>query len=160
MKSYKRTIVAIIGVLAIIGFLAPSGVWAMKEIKIGVIYPLSGGAAAAGRELRAGAELAAEIANSVMPNLPMTMAKNAGIKSLGGAKIKLIFKDHEGNPTLGADLAKKLILDDKVDGILGCDQDRKCSLRTVWHSHDQWLIHIAGADSTRVQMVLANHAAR
>ena len=39
---------------------------------------------------------------------------------MGGAKITLIFKDHEGNPTIGADLAKKLILDDKVDGILGC----------------------------------------
>jgi branched-chain amino acid transport system substrate-binding protein len=91
-----------------------------EEIKIGVIYPLTGGAAAAGRELRAGAELAAEIANSVMADLPMTMAQNSGIKSLGGAKIKLIFKDHEGNPTLGADQAKKLILDDKVDGILGC----------------------------------------
>ena len=77
----------------------------MKEVKIGVIYPLTGGAAAAGRELRAGAELAAEIANTVMADLPMTMAKNDGIKSLGGAKIKLIFKDHEGNPTVGADLA-------------------------------------------------------
>jgi branched-chain amino acid transport system substrate-binding protein len=81
---------------------------------------LTGGAAAAGRELRAGAELAAEIANNVMADLPMTMAQNKGIKSLGGAKITLIFKDHEGNPTLGADLAKKLIHDDKVDGILGC----------------------------------------
>ena len=81
---------------------------------------LTGGAAAAGRELRAGAELAAEIANNTMADLPMTMAQNSGIKSLGGAKIKLIFKDHEGNPTLGADQAKKLILDDKVDGILGC----------------------------------------
>ena len=39
---------------------------------------------------------------------------------MGGAKITLIFKDHEGNPTLGADQAKKLILDDKVDGLLGC----------------------------------------
>ena len=38
---------------------------------------------------------------------------------LGGAKIELIFKDHEGNPTLGADLAKKLILDDKVHGLMG-----------------------------------------
>jgi branched-chain amino acid transport system substrate-binding protein len=105
---------------AVIGFLVPSGAWAVKEVKIGVIYPLTGGAAAAGRELRAGAELAAEIANTVMADLPMTMANNSGIKSLGGAKIVLIFKDHEGNPTLGADLAKKLILDDKVDGILGC----------------------------------------
>jgi branched-chain amino acid transport system substrate-binding protein len=120
MKSYTRTIVAIIGMIAVIGFLVPSGAWAVKEVKIGVIYPLTGGAAAAGRELRAGAELAAEIANTVMADLPMTMANNSGIKSLGGAKIVLIFKDHEGNPTLGADLAKKLILDDKVDGILGC----------------------------------------
>lgn len=91
-----------------------------RTIKIGAIYPLTGGAAAAGRELKAGAELAAKIANNVMAELDMDMAKNAGIKSLGGAKIKLIFKDHQANPTLGADLAKKLILDDKVDGMLGC----------------------------------------
>ncbi len=89
-------------------------------VKVGVIYPLTGGAAAAGRELRAGAELAADIINNVMPGIDMEMAKTAGIPSLGGAKIKLIFRDHEGNPTLGADLAKKLILDEKVDGILGC----------------------------------------
>ncbi|MBI5602455.1 MAG: ABC transporter substrate-binding protein [Deltaproteobacteria bacterium] len=93
---------------------------AANTVKIGVIYPLTGGAAAEGRELRAGAELAQEIANNVYPNMAMTMAKNSGIKRLDGAKIELIFKDHEGNPTLGADLAKKLILDDKVVGIMGC----------------------------------------
>ena len=119
MKSMKVLLV-FLGVFAILGLMIPSGAMAAKEIKIGVIYPLTGGAAAAGRELRAGAELAAKIANNAMPELPMTMAKNVGIKALGGAKIKLIFKDHQGNPTLGADLAKKLILDDKVDGILGC----------------------------------------
>lgn len=102
------------------GFFLPAGAGAAEEIKIGVIYPLTGGAAAAGRELRAGAELAAEIANNAIADIEMTMAKNAGIQSLGGAKITLIFKDHEGNPTIGADLAKKLILDDKVNGILGC----------------------------------------
>ncbi|MGD8564187.1 MAG: ABC transporter substrate-binding protein [Desulfarculaceae bacterium] len=101
--------------------LVPAAAWAgPKEIKIGVIYPLTGGAAAAGRVLRAGAELAAEIANNSMAGIDMDMAKQAGIKSLGGAKIKLIFKDHQANPQLGADLAKKLIQDDKVVGILGC----------------------------------------
>ncbi|ABK19073.1 ABC transporter substrate-binding protein [Syntrophobacter fumaroxidans] len=93
---------------------------AAETIKIGVIYPLTGGAAAEGRELRAGAELAARIANDVMPGIDMDMARRGGITSLGGAKIELIFKDHEGNPTLGADLAKQLILDNKVVGILGC----------------------------------------
>jgi branched-chain amino acid transport system substrate-binding protein len=116
MKSVFR----FIGVLLIISLIVPAGALAEKEIKIGAIYPLTGGAAAAGRELRAGAELAAEIANNVMADIDMSMARNSGIKSLGGAKIKIIFKDHEGNPTLGADLAKKLILDDKVDGLLGC----------------------------------------
>jgi branched-chain amino acid transport system substrate-binding protein len=120
MKALVKSWKCILLVLLMTVFLMPTGAMATEEIKIGVIYPLTGGAAAAGRELRAGAELAAEIANSVMADLPMTMAQNSGIKSLGGAKIKLIFKDHEGNPTLGADQAKKLILDDKVDGILGC----------------------------------------
>jgi branched-chain amino acid transport system substrate-binding protein len=120
MKGLVRLGFVVLALTAVLGFSLPPDVFAAGEVKIGVIYPLTGGAAAAGRELRAGAELAAEIANNVMPDLPMTMAKNGGIKSLGGAKITLIFKDHEGNPTLGADLAKKLILDDKVDGILGC----------------------------------------
>jgi branched-chain amino acid transport system substrate-binding protein len=90
-----------------------------EEIKIGVLYPLTGGAAAEGKELRDGAELAVEIANNARPELSMTMAKNAGIKSLGGAKIRLIIQDHQGNPQLGADLAKKLIQDDKVVGLMG-----------------------------------------
>ncbi len=99
--------------------LACTGAVMAEEIKIGVLFPLTGGAAAAGRELRSGAELALDIANNAMPDINMTMAKNVGIKSMGGAKITLIFKDHEGNPTLGADLAKKLILDDKVHGLMG-----------------------------------------
>jgi branched-chain amino acid transport system substrate-binding protein len=114
-KSLRRLSLAVL----IAALLLPGALFAADEIKIGVLFPLTGGAASAGRELRAGAELATDIANNVMPDLSMTMAKNAGIKSLGGAKITLIFKDHEGNPTLGADLAKKLILDDKVHGLMG-----------------------------------------
>jgi branched-chain amino acid transport system substrate-binding protein len=120
MRGLLRFGTTALGLLLVAALFLPAGALAVEEVKIGVIYPLTGGAAAAGRELRAGAELAAEIANNLMTDLPMTMAKNKGIKSLAGAKITLIFKDHEGNPTLGADLAKKLILDDKVDGILGC----------------------------------------
>ena len=119
MRSLIRINVIFLCLLLVAGLFGPTSAMAAKEIKIGVIYPLTGGAAAAGRELRAGAELAAKLANGVFADIPMTMAQNKGIKALGGAKIKLIFKDHEGNPTLGADLAKKLILDDKVDGILG-----------------------------------------
>jgi branched-chain amino acid transport system substrate-binding protein len=106
--------------MLVIGMIIPAGALAQKTIKIGAIYPLTGGAAAAGRELRAGVELAVELANNAMSDINMTMAKSAGITSMDGAKIEIIFKDHEGNPTLGADLAKKLILDDKVAGLTGC----------------------------------------
>ena len=64
----------------------PWDAFAVKEIRIGVIYPLSGNFAAVGRQIRAGTELAAEIANNVM-DLEMTMAKNKGIKSMGGPRI-------------------------------------------------------------------------
>jgi branched-chain amino acid transport system substrate-binding protein len=40
-------------------------------------------------------------------------------KSLGGAKIKLIIQTIKVIPQLGADLAKKLIQDDKVVGLMG-----------------------------------------
>jgi len=120
MRAIPRCGLIVLSMVLTIGLIIPVGALAAKEIKIGVIYPLTGGAAAAGRELRAGVELAVEIANNAMSDINMTMAKAAGITSMGGAKIEIIFKDHEGNPTLGADLAKKLILDDKVDGLLGC----------------------------------------
>jgi len=115
-----RKFIVILAAVAVACLAAAPAMAADKEIKIGVIYPLTGGAAAAGRVLRNGAELAAEIANGKMAGIDMAMAKAEGIQSLGGAKIKLIIKDHQGNPQLGADLAKKLIKDDKVVGILGC----------------------------------------
>ena len=118
MKKHFALVLPLMLVLTLI--LGMQTGYAAETIKIGVLYPLTGGAAAEGRELRAGAELAAEIANTSIPEIKMDMAKRVGIASMGGAKIELIFKDHEGNPTLGADQAKKLIQDDKVIGIMGC----------------------------------------
>ena len=118
MKKHFALVLPLMLVLTLV--LGMQTGYTAETIKIGVLYPLTGGAAAEGRELRAGAELAAEIANSSIPEIKMDMAKRVGIASMGGAKIELIFKDHEGNPTLGADQAKKLIQDDKVIGIMGC----------------------------------------
>ncbi|NWF93385.1 MAG: ABC transporter substrate-binding protein [Syntrophaceae bacterium] len=93
---------------------------AEKEIKIGVLYPLSGAAATIGRDLQRAAELTAEqLVNHKNPDVDILMAKWGGIPNLGGAKIKLIFADHRGEPDRGADLAKRLILDDKVVGLMG-----------------------------------------
>ncbi|NWG01748.1 MAG: ABC transporter substrate-binding protein [Syntrophaceae bacterium] len=93
---------------------------AEKEIKIGVLYPLSGAAATIGRDLQKAAEWTAEeLVNNKKPDIDLLMTKWGGIPNLGGAKIKLIFADHRGEPDRGADLAKRLIEDDKVVGLMG-----------------------------------------
>jgi len=96
---------------------------AEKEIKIGVIYPLSGALATIGRDLQRAAEFTAEnLVNNKNPNVDVLMSKWGGIPNLGGAKIKLIFADSRGEPDRGADLAKRLIQDDKVVGLMGAYQ--------------------------------------
>jgi branched-chain amino acid transport system substrate-binding protein len=95
----------------------------VKEVKIGVLYPLSGSLATIGRDLQKAAEFTAEnLVNNKNPNVDILLAKWGGIPGLGGAKIKLIFADHRGEPDRGADLAKRLILDDKVVGLMGAYQ--------------------------------------
>jgi len=95
----------------------------VKEVKIGVLYPLSGSLATIGRDLQRAAELTAEnLVNNKNPNVDILMAKWGGIPGLGGAKIKLIFADTRGEPDRGADLAKQLILDEKVVGLMGAYQ--------------------------------------
>jgi len=96
---------------------------AEKEIKIGVIYPLSGALATIGRDLQRAAEFTAEnLVNNKNPNVDVLMSKWGGIPNLGNAKIKLIFADSRGEPDRGADLAKRLIQDDKVVGLMGAYQ--------------------------------------
>jgi branched-chain amino acid transport system substrate-binding protein len=119
MKS-KRSI--LFSVTLVLSFLMVStSLFAqVKEVKIGVLYPLSGAAATIGRDLQRAAEFTAqELVNNKNPGVDILMAKWGGIPNLGGAKIKLIFADHRGEPDRGADLAKRLIDDDKVVGLMG-----------------------------------------
>ncbi len=93
---------------------------AQEEIKIGVIYPLTGAAASTGLELKNAAELAAEIVNSDMKDLSLPLAPGAGLPNLKGAKVKLVFADHQGNPQVGATEAERLVTQEKVVAIMGC----------------------------------------
>jgi branched-chain amino acid transport system substrate-binding protein len=117
--SKKIFIYLSLSILSILMVCSP--LWAAeKEIKIGVLYPLSGALATIGRDLQRAAEFTAEtLVNNKNPNVDIDMAKWGGIPKLGGAKIKLIFADHRGEPDRGGDLAKRLILDEKVVGLMG-----------------------------------------
>jgi branched-chain amino acid transport system substrate-binding protein len=95
---------------------------ATREIKIGVILPLSGPLASIGRTLKEGAELAADMVNGKYPGAGISIAEWEGIPGIGGAKIKLIFADSRGDPGWGANQAKRLIKEEKVIGLVGAVQ--------------------------------------
>ena len=71
---------------------------APKTIKIGAVHPVTGGLAFIGQGMRQAALLAADYINS-----------RGGIKSMGGAKIKLLLGDSETKPAVGRQEADRLI---------------------------------------------------
>jgi branched-chain amino acid transport system substrate-binding protein len=93
---------------------------AQQEIKIGAIYPLTGAAASTGAELKNALELAADIINNGAPGVPnLPFSAGGGLPNLKGAKIKLVFADHQGNPQVGATEAERLITQEKVVALVG-----------------------------------------
>ncbi len=95
--------------------------YAQQEIKIGVIYPLTGSSASTGIELKNGVELAADIINNGAKNIPgLPFSKGGGLPNMKGAKIKLVFGDHQNNPQVAATEAERLITQEKVVALLGC----------------------------------------
>ena len=96
--------------------------WAEEEVKIGAIYPLTGAAASTGLELKNAVELAAELINQGGKGLNLPLAGKAGLSNLKGAKIRLVFGDHQGNPQTGGTEAERLITQEKVAALIGCYQ--------------------------------------
>ena len=91
---------------------------AQQEIKIGVIYPLTGPAASTGHVLLEGVKLAAEIVNGKY-NLNMPLGKEEGLPNLKGAKIVIVSGDHQAKPEVGMAEAERLITQEKVVAIIG-----------------------------------------
>ena len=96
---------------------------AAGTVKIGVLMPLTGNAAAAGQASKAAIEVAADIVNNAHPELGnLPLAATAGLPNLGGAKLEVVFVDHQGNPSTAQQLATQLITQDKVNALMGAYQ--------------------------------------
>jgi branched-chain amino acid transport system substrate-binding protein len=79
--------------------------WAADPVRLGFIFILSGRGGNHGMVAKQGATTAVDEINA-----------SGGIL---GRKIEAIFEDSEGNAKKGAEVAKKLILQDRVDAIIG-----------------------------------------
>lgn len=91
---------------------------AAGEVVIGAVYPMSGANAQVGVDGRHALETAVEIINGVY-DLDLPGARTAGLSALGGAKIRLVMADHQADPQKGRSEAERLIVQDKVAGIVG-----------------------------------------
>src|SRR5450432_3005400 len=92
-----------------------------SEVVIGVIYPLSGASAQIGVDAQKSYETAAEVINKNY-DFELPLAKGAGLPALGGAKVQLIFADHQSDPQKGRAEAERLITQENVCAIIGTYQ--------------------------------------
>lgn len=108
----KISLYPIIVVFIAVGVLfSGASVCAVEEVTVGVLLPFSGPVAPIGRSSRQGLDFTVKEVN-----------EGGGIKSLGGAKIKLVYADTRGDPKIGMSEAERLILKDKASVLLGAYQ--------------------------------------
>jgi branched-chain amino acid transport system substrate-binding protein len=103
--------------------MTPAAARAADAVRIGVLMPLTGNAAAAGQASKAAVEVAAEIVNTAHPEMTgLPLAESAGLPRLGGAKLEPVFVDHQGSPPVGQSQALRLITEEKVAALFGAYQ--------------------------------------
>ena len=106
----------ILPILLLMGY--GSTAFAADEVKIGVLYPLTGPVAQVGKDAVAAVETALDIINN-SHNIDMPLARDAGLSGLGGAKISIVVGDHGGKPDVGVGETEKMINSDKVHAMFG-----------------------------------------
>ncbi len=110
---------AFAGALLAAGILPPAtSAHAQQEVKVGVIYPLSGPVAQVGIDAVAAVKTVLEIVNDGA-DLPLPLAKGKGLPGLGGAKVTIVVSDHQGKPEVGLSEAERLISQEKVHALFG-----------------------------------------
>jgi branched-chain amino acid transport system substrate-binding protein len=92
-----------------------------KEIVIGAVYPFSGANAQIGVDAQHAFNTAADVVNSVH-DFDLPLARSAGLPGLGGARIKLVYADHQSDPQKGRAEAERLITQQKVSALIGTYQ--------------------------------------
>ncbi len=91
-----------------------------KEIKIGVLYPMTGGAAQAGWDNKIALELAMDIINTTKyKDLGIPLADKERLPTFGGAKISVVIADHQGKPDVGLAEAERLITQENATVLFG-----------------------------------------
>jgi branched-chain amino acid transport system substrate-binding protein len=111
----KKTLIVTISILA---FSWSSIVSAAENVKVGVLYPLTGPVAQVGKDAVAAVKTALDLINN-SHNIDIPLAKNRGLPGLDGAKISIVVGDHGGKPDIGVAETEKMLNSDKVHAMFG-----------------------------------------
>jgi branched-chain amino acid transport system substrate-binding protein len=118
-----RKFLGLVSAAAISSALAAAACADDKVIKIGAVFPMSGGSASIGAHAKAAFDVITDIVNNAHPELPnLPLARNAGLAGLGGAKVEIDFADNQGSPATGQNQTLRLITEDKVVALTGAYQ--------------------------------------
>jgi branched-chain amino acid transport system substrate-binding protein len=90
-----------------------------EEVKVGILFPLTGDLADKGRDSVSAVQLAIDEINA-----------SGGIRSLGGAKLKIVLGDTKGNPDQGIKETERLIQQEKCLAVIGTYQSSVTKMAT------------------------------
>src|SRR4051812_6795612 len=116
-----------------------------QEVVIGAVYPLSGGLAKVGNDIKSAIELAVDLVNDDV-DLPVPLGKGKGLPHLGGRKLRVVFVDHQGAPEKGLSEAERLVTQEKVVALLGSYNSNVTA--TASQAAERLQIPFLNADST------------
>jgi branched-chain amino acid transport system substrate-binding protein len=91
------------------------------DVAIGIVYPFSGSSAQIGVDAKNAFETAADIINKNY-DFDLPLARGEGLPGLGGAKVRLVYADHQADPQKGRAETERLITQEKVCAVIGTYQ--------------------------------------
>jgi branched-chain amino acid transport system substrate-binding protein len=116
-----------------------------QEVVVGALYPLSGASAASGVDARHALETAVDVINTSM-DLDLPLAKSTGLAGLGGAKVTVVYADHQGDPQKGRAEAERLITQTNVAALIGVYQSSVAA--TVSQTAERYAVPFLSAENS------------
>jgi branched-chain amino acid transport system substrate-binding protein len=116
-----------------------------SEVVIGALYQMSGASAQVGVDAQHAFNTALDIINNPH-DLDLPLAKGAGLPGLGGAKVRIVIADHQGDPQKGRAEAERLITQEKVTALIGTYQSAVAV--TVSQTAERYQIPFVSADNS------------
>lgn len=151
MSSWRRRLVLVVAIAlttttACLGDDPDPGASAPREIRIGLLAPLTGANKGAGVDIQRGAKLAEDIVNGANPSIPLPLAEGSGLPALDGARIRVLVSDTASKAQQGADATTALIANQRVAAIVGA-YDAEVTLDSSQRSERLGIPYL-NADST------------